>query len=168
MSKKANRGIILLAVAILGFFAVVRPQTGVFAERSLEAKIKSEEVRSYEQRIEDLKFIRDRGATVQSVLTAQYLAMPRSSQIPEVLVMVESLAASAGVVLGNATIGTPSANEVPVTISFTGNIGSVNGFLNALNQNIRTVVVKDQTLVSDDGGNVNLNLSLGLIYQGGK
>lgn len=168
MSKKANRGIILLAVAVLGFFAVVRPQTGVFAERSLEAKIKSEEVRSYEQRIEDLKFIRDRGATVQSVLTAQYLAMPRSSQIPEVLVMVESLAASAGVVLGNATIGTPSANEVPVTISFTGNIGSVNGFLNALNQNIRTVVVKDQTLVSDDGGNVNLNLSLGLIYQGGK
>ncbi len=168
MSKKANRGIILLAVAILGWLAVVRPQTGVFAERSLEAKVRSEEVRSYEQRLEDLKFIRDRGETVQSVLTAQYLAMPRSSQIPEVLVMIESLASSAGVILGNASIGTPTANEVPVTISFTGSIGSVNGFLNALYNNIRTVVVKDQTLVSDDGGNVNLNLSLGLIYQGGK
>lgn len=168
MKFGANRGLLLLVVAIIGWFAVVRPQSRVFADRALEAKARSEEVKSYEQRIQDLNFIKEHADTVQKVLTAEYLAMPRSAQIPEVLVMIESLAAGAGVTLGSASLGTPTANEVPVNISFTGSLGAINGFLNSLHNNIRTVVVKDQTLVSDKGGNINYNVQLGLVYQGGK
>lgn len=168
MKMMANRGVLLLLVALIGWFFIVRPQIGVFGTRSLEAKAKQEEVYSYAQRIEDLTFIRDKGDTIQRVLTAQYLAMPRSSQIPEVLVMIESLAASSGVVLGSATVGEPSASEVPVSITFTGNLGTVASFLNALNNNIRTVVIKDQALVADKSGTLSVTMQLGLIYQGEK
>jgi len=163
---KSNRGVLLLIIAVIGWFFIVRPQIAVFGERSLEAKAKQEEARSYQQRVEDITFIRDKGDSIQKVLSAQYLAMPRTSQIPEVLVMIESLAASSGVSLGNATIGNPTGGEVPVSISFTGNLGTVNSFLDTLHRNVRTVIIKDQTLLADRNGTLAVTLSLGLVYQG--
>jgi Tfp pilus assembly protein PilO len=166
MLLKSNRGVLLLVVALMGWFFVVKPQLAVFAERSLEARVIQEENRSYAQRVEDITFIRDRGSVIQNVLTAQYLAMPRHAQIPEVLVMIEALAASSGVTLGNATVGDAASNEVPVSISFTGSQENVTNLLDALHDNIRTVIVKDQTLLADKGGLVTVSLQLGLIYQG--
>lgn len=166
MATKSHRGILLLLIALIGWFFVVRPQIAVFAERSLDAKVVQEEAASYAQRVEDVAFIRDKGAVIQNVLTAQYLAMPKQAQIPEVLVMVEALAASSGLVLGSATIGEPSSNEVPVSISFTGSLGNVNAFLDTLHNNIRTVVVKDQALLADDSGTVTVTMQLGLVFQG--
>jgi len=166
--NRANRGMLLFLVAILGWFFVVRPQISLFGERSLDAKAKQEEVFSYDQRIKDIDFIRDKGESFQKVLTAQYLAMPRTAQIPEVLVMVEALAASSGVALGSATVGNADANEVPVAISFTGNLGSVTTFLNSLHNNIRTVAIKDQTMTADISGTLTVTMQLGLVYQGGQ
>jgi Tfp pilus assembly protein PilO len=168
MVTKTNRGILLLLIALIGWFFVVRPQVAVFAERSLDAKVKQEETASYAQRVEDVAFIRDKGAVIQNVLTAQFLAMPREAQIPEVLVMIEALAASSGIVLGSATVGEPGANEVPVSVSFTGSLGNINGFLDTMYNNIRTVVVKDQALLADDSGTVTITMQLGLVYQGGQ
>ncbi len=165
--NRSNRGMILLLIAVLGWFFVVRPQIDLFGQRSLDAKAKQDEVVSYDQRIKDIDFIREKGADFQKVLTAQYLAMPQSAQIPEVLVMIESLAASSGVALGSATVGNPDSNEVPVSISFTGSLGSVSSFLNTLNANIRTVLIKDQTMTADVSGNLTVTMQLGLVYQGG-
>lgn len=165
--NRSNRGVLLLLVAILGWFFVVRPQIDLFGERSLDAKAKFEELESYDQRVRDIDFIREKGADFQRVLTAQYLAMPQTAQIPEVLVMIESLAASSGVSLGSATVGSPDSNEVPVSISFTGNLGSVTSFLNTLHSNIRTVLIKDQSMTADASGTLTVTMQLGLVYQGG-
>lgn len=165
--NRSNRGVILLLVAVLGWFFVVRPQINLFGERSLDSKARQDEVVSYEQRIKDIDFIREKGADFQKVLTAQYLAMPQTAQIPEVLVMIESLAATSGVSLGSATVGNPDSNEVPVAISFTGNLGSVSAFLNTLNNNIRTVLIKDQSMTADASGTLTVTMQLGLVYQGG-
>ncbi len=165
---RTNRGFILLFVAVFGWIFIVRPQINLFGQRSLESKAKEVEALSYEQRVEDIGSIREKGDTFQRILTAQFLAMPQSSQIPEVLVMIESLAASSGVALGSAAIGSPSENEVPASISFSGNLSSVTSFLNALNANIRTVIVKDQTLTADPASGVlTVTMQLGLVYQGG-
>lgn len=165
--NRSNRGMLLLLIAVLGWFFVVRPQINLFGERSLDAKAKQDEVVSYEQRIKDIDFIREKGADFQKVLTAQYLAMPKEAQIPEVLVMIESLAASSGVALGSATVGNPDSSEVPVAISFTGSLSSVSSFLNTLNANIRTVLIKDQSMSADVSGNLTVTMQLGLVYQGG-
>lgn len=166
--NRANRGLLLFLVALLGWFFVVRPQINLFGERSLEAKAKQEEVFSFEQRVKDIDFIREKGDSFQRVLTAQYLAMPKSAQIPEVLVMIEALAASSGVAVGSATVGSPSGNEVPVSISFTGNLASVTNFLNTLHANIRTVLIKDQAMTADVSGTLTVTMLLGLAYQGGE
>ncbi|QQG49999.1 MAG: type 4a pilus biogenesis protein PilO [Candidatus Berkelbacteria bacterium] len=166
MLNKSNRGFLLLLVAIIGWFFIVRPQINVFTERSLESKVKQEELFSYEQRIEDITFIRDKGESIQSVLRAQYLAMPKTGQIPEVLVMIEALAASSGVTLGSATVGEANGSEVPVTVAFTGGLGTVTSFLNSLHNNIRTVIIKDQSMIADNNGTLTVTMQLGLVFQG--
>lgn len=166
MKKIKSLGILLLFVAILGWFAVIRPQISAFSEKALEVKIKSEEVISYQQRIDDLDKIKTQGASVTSTLEALFLAMPKSSQIPEVLVMIDALGSRSGVVLDAATIGTPSSGEVPVSMSFTGSLTSVTNFLDAINENVRTAIIKNQAVTSDDSGNMTVNIQVGLVYQG--
>lgn len=167
MKKQSRLGLILLGLAIIGWFAVARGQIAVFSERSLQAKVLSEEVDSYEKRIEDVGVIKEQGEAVQSTLKAMFLAMPKTSQIPEALVMIESLAGSAGVVLSTATVGTPVDSELPVTIAFGGDINAVTKFLDAINNNVRTARVKNQTISSDGNGNLTVSLQLGFVYQGG-
>lgn len=166
MKKIKSLGILLLFIAILGWFAVIRPQISAFSEKALEVKIKSVEVSSYQQRIDDLNTIKTQGDSVTSTLEALFLAMPKSSQIPEVLVMIDALGSRSGVVLDAATIGTPSSGEVPVALSFTGSLGSVTSFLNAINENVRTAIIKNQSITSDDSGNMTVNIQIGLVYQG--
>lgn len=168
MTKKSRIGLILLAVAIFGWFAVVRPQIDRFAERSLEAKVLSEELASYEQRIADVEEIKKRGEEVQAILRSLYLALPKSSQVPEVLVMIQAIANNSGVVLTAASVGTPSGEEVPVVIGFSGNVSTVATFLDALHNNVRTATVKSQNMTSDGSGNLTVSMSVGLVYQGGE
>jgi len=165
--KKRRYGLILLLLAIFGWFAGVRPQMKVFETRSLDHKIKLEEVRSYDQRLKDIELIKAQGEAVQQNLRALYLALPRSAQVPEVLVMIESMASASGVVLSGATVGNPNGKEVPVTLSFSGNLASVTQFLDTIYNNIRTASVKSQTLSSDSAGVLTMSLQLGLVYQGG-
>jgi len=167
MQKGMRWGYILFLLAIVGFFAVVRPQINKVSELLLEARVRALEVSSHAQRKKDLDDIQSKGETIQSILTAQYLAMPRSSQVPEVLVMIESLASKAGVVLGSATVAAATGGEVPVTLGFTGTLGQVNSFLDAVHNNVRTAVVRNQSLSAGEGGLINLTLQIGLVYQGG-
>lgn len=166
MKKIKSLGIILLFVAILGWFAVIRPQISAFSEQALAVKIKVEEVKSYQQRISDLDTIKTKGGAVTATLEALFLAMPKSSQIPEVLVMIDSLGSRSGVVLDAATVGTPTSGEVPVTMSFTGNLSSVINFLDAINENVRTAIIKSQAITADNSGNMTVNIQIGLVYQG--
>lgn len=166
MKRIKSLGILLLFVAILGWFAVIRPQISTFSEKALEVKIRTEEVNSYQQRINDLDTIKTQGSVVTATLEALFLAMPKSSQVPEVLVMIDSLSSRSGVVLDAATVGTPSAGEVPVAMSFTGSQGSVTKFLDAINDNVRTAIIKNQAITSNSSGNMTVNIQLGLVYQG--
>ena len=167
MNKRSRFGLILLAAAVLGYFVVLKPQIGLFADRALRVKALDTEVVSYQQRLKDIADIKDKGAVITATLKAMYLAMPKSSQIPETLVMIESIASTAGVVLSSATIGTPSDSQVPVTLGFSGNATAVSKFLDAVYTNVRTATVKNQSISSDGSGNLNVTVGLGLVYQGG-
>ncbi len=166
MGKIKKAGLLLLLAAILGWFAVIRPQFSAFSQNATNVKVKSTEVASYQQRLDDLQAIKAQGDNVTKTLELLYLAMPKSSQIPEVLVMIEALGSRAGVVLDAATVGTPTAGEVPVSLSFSGNLGSVSNFLNAINENVRTAIVKNQSITSEDAGSMTVSIQLGLIFQG--
>lgn len=166
MGKIKKAGLLLLLAAIVGWFGVIKPQFSAFSENATNVKIKSTEVASYQQRLTDLQAIKAQGDNVTKTLEALYLAMPKSSQIPEVLVMIEALGSRTGVVLDAATVGTPTSGEVPVSLSFSGNIGSVTNFLNAVYDNVRTAVVKNQSITSDEAGTMTVSMQLGLIFQG--
>lgn len=167
MKKQSRLGLILLFVAFIGWFAVLKPQIKTFSSNALKVRALSEEVVSYQQRLKDISDIKGKGEIITENLRLMYLALPKSSQIPETLVMIESIAGNSGVVLSSATIGTPSDSQVPVTISFGGNSTTVTKFLDALYANVRTAVVKNQSVSSDGSGNLNVSISLGLVYQGG-
>jgi len=82
-------------------------------------------------------------------------------------VMIEQMANSAGVSFNSVGIGAASSGEVPVAITFGGSLPSITGFLDTLNDNVRTVHIKNQTLTADKGGNLTVTMSVGLVYQGG-
>ena len=185
MNSHSRIGIILLLIAIVGWFVVVRGQIDKFSDKTLTAKARAIEVESHDERINDLRLIKEKGDTVQKTLRAMFLAMPSQSQVPEVLVMIETIGANSGVVFSGVALGTPTGAsadiaaaldpasasniaEVPVTVSYSGNLDSVNKFLTAVNQNVRTAKVKSQTINSDKAGAMNVTMLLGLVYQGGK
>src|SRR5205823_3858496 len=95
------------------------------------------------------------------------LAMPTASQVPEVLVMIESIGSSAGVNFSTVSVGTPDGTQVPVTLTFSGNQDAVNHFLDAVNNNVRTATLKNQAVTTDATGVLNVTTQLGLSYQGG-
>ena len=176
MNMKSHIGILLLLVAVIGWIAVVRPQITNFSDQSLQVKVADTELKSYNQRIADLQSIRSQGTAVADLLNKMYLAMPRSSQIPEVLVMIESIGSKTGVVMSGVSLGTATAggtvtssaiSEVPVSISFTGTLDSVTKFLDQIRDNIRTASVQSQTITADKSGVLSVSLQLGLVYQGG-
>lgn len=173
-------GIILLILAVFGWFALLRGQIEVFGEKSLEAKARSVELESYNTRIADLKQIKEKGEQVQSTLRAMYLAMPKQSQIPEVLVMIETIGNNSGIVFSGVTVGNTttaaqniagtdggSVAEVPVTVSFSGTLSNVTKFINSINANIRTAKIQTQTISADSAGILTVSMQLGLVYQGG-
>jgi len=167
MKKHSRIGLILLLVSIIAWFAVLNPQVEKFSENALSAKKLDVEVLSYQQRLKDIADIKSKGNTITETLRLMYLAMPRSSQIPETLVMIESIASTSGVVLSSASVGSPSGSEVPVTLSFGGNTTTVSKFLDAIYANVRTATIKSQSVSSDENGNLNVSIGLGLVYQGG-
>lgn len=183
MGKHSRLGILLLLVAVIGWFGVVRGQIKTFSELSLTAKARSVELESHTQRLADLRFIKDQGETVQKTLRSMFLAMPRQSQVPEVLVMIESIGANSGIIFNSATLGTPSGSsaaaavaseittasvaEVPVNISFTGSLDNTLRFIDAVQKNIRTAIIRSQTITADPSGNMSVTMQLGLVYQGG-
>lgn len=179
-NNHSRLGILLLLIAVFGWFALLRGQITVFGERSLEAKARSVEVDSYTKRLADLQSIRDQGDAVARTLRSMYLAMPKQSQVPEVLVMIETIGANSGVVFSGVTVGTPTPTtdssgqvsatqiaEVPVAITFTGTLESVTKFLDAVTTNIRTASVTSQTIAADKTGSMTVTMQLGLVYQGG-
>jgi Tfp pilus assembly protein PilO len=159
-------GFILILISILGWLGLVRPQIKQFSENSLLAEARAKELQSYQTRLDHLKQIKQKGESVTSTLDALFLAMPKEAQIPEVLVMMESIGANTGVVFSSFSVGAPASGEVPVSVSFSGNLTSVNAFLDALGQNVRTARVKSQSVNSDSLGNLSISMQLGLIYQG--
>lgn len=167
MKKHSRVGLILLFAAIIGWFAVLKPEIRTFSTRALKVRALSEEVVSYQQRLKDITDIKEKGDVITESIKLMYLALPKESQIPEVLVMIESIAGNAGVVLSSATVGTPSDSQVPVTLGFSGNATAVSKFLDALYNNVRTATVKNQSISSDGNGNLNISVTLGLVYQGG-
>ncbi|OGD63936.1 hypothetical protein A3A71_01895 [Candidatus Berkelbacteria bacterium RIFCSPLOWO2_01_FULL_50_28] len=167
MNNKRRYGIFLLLLAVAGWFIGVRPQMDQFKERSLSYKVVREEHQSYVQRLSDIEKIKSSGAAMEKSLEAFYLAFPSSSQIPEVLVMIESLAARSGIVLNSSVIGSADGNQVPVSLAFSGNLKTMKKFLTAIYNNVRTASVKSQTVTSDASGNLNVSLQLGLLYYGG-
>ncbi|MCR4307389.1 MAG: type 4a pilus biogenesis protein PilO [Candidatus Berkelbacteria bacterium] len=167
MKKHSHIGLILLFVAIIGWFAVLKPQIDNFSAKALRVKALDEEVISYQQRLKDINEIKGKGEVITESLKLMYLAMPKSSQIPETLVMIESIASNSGVILSSATVGSPSDSQVPVTLSFGGNTTTVTKFLDSLYSNVRTATIKSQTITSDGSGNLNVSIGLGLVYQGG-
>lgn len=166
MKKFKHMGLVLLFVAVLAWFGVIRPQISAFSENSLQAKARSTEVASHQKRLDDLKQIKEQGDAVKNTLDALYLAMPRESQIPEVLVMMESIGANTGVVFTSFNVGSPTGDEVPVSVSFSGSLSSLAAFIDGLSKNVRTAEIKSQSMSADPNGNLTITMQIGLIYQG--
>lgn len=167
VEKTARLGYLLLVVGIAGWFGVVRPQIKAFSDKLLQTKARSVEAASYKKRLADVELIKAKGQSIQSILTTMYLAMPKSSQIPEALVIIDHLSSQSGVTISTASLGAPSGQEVPVSMSFSGSLDNISRFLDAVNRTVRSGVIKSQFITSDSAGNLTANIQLGLVYQGG-
>jgi Tfp pilus assembly protein PilO len=167
IKKHGVLGLLLFIVAVVAWFVVVKGQIKSFSENSLAAEAKNAELTSYKDRYSQVdKIVTQGGADASARLDAYFLALPKLPQIPEVLVMIEQMGNSSGLVFNAVGVGTPSNGEVPVTITFGGSLTSIDNFLNTLYTNVRTVRVKSQVLTADKSGTLSVSMQLSLVYQG--
>ena len=63
MSKRSRVGLILLFVAVIGWFAVLKPEIKTFSSRALKVRALNEEVTSYQQRLKDITEIKTKATS---------------------------------------------------------------------------------------------------------
>ena len=170
----SSLGLLFILLTALGFFFVVVPQINDYTANVLTDKATTARANSYDTRIKDLDSILASGTSFQNTIDKLQLALPKGSQVPETLVMVQSLGTSSGITFTGLNVGATSStvntgglSEMPVTVSFTGSTSNLQSFLNALKSNIRTVNVDSQRVSVQPSGALNVTMSLGLVYQGG-
>lgn len=160
---------ILVSVLVLLFVT-----KGLFVEvRDSNATLKAynQDISSMSSTISELERIKATfaGQTQQVKIEKLKLAMPAAQQLPEVMVMVESMARKSAFKVSSFGIsGSSGANEVGVNMAGKGTYGGLFNFTEMLEKNLRPIKIKSMSIGrgNANGSSITASVSMGLMYQG--
>lgn len=158
-------GIILALVVV---WLVLLPALRRIAETQLRVNELQAEVDQKQREVESLRNLLKQGQASNRRLELLSLAAPAKPQIPELLVMVETMAGKSQTVLTNAS---PSQSETgtKLDITLSGGYGGMVSFLEHLNRNLRPGAVKTLSVVTQEaqGGGSELSAAVSVEFVGG-
>lgn len=95
------------------------------------------------------------------------LAFPRDSQLPEVLVQLEVIAAESQMKINSLSVDTaPKPGGVPISISTSGTFEQLQSFLALIESSRRPIIVQSISLSGGAEGNLTTTFTLEMLYQG--
>jgi Tfp pilus assembly protein PilO len=165
-NKFVPLGIVLIAFIALVF---VKPMALRIREVNASVKAYDQQIKEANDKINALRSLQPQLEDKQSEIDALKVAMPAAQQIPEALVMMESIAKNAGLQITGVEIQPGKANNmVSVNVSGLGRYESLFKFTEVLERNIRPIQVQTLSVgkSGDAGDMVSATVSLGLVYQG--
>ncbi len=178
--------IVLLAVAaaLFYFFLITPLQAKISLKQDNLAKIQAEEAKISDSLSKLQKMIREMKSHPQEIAELDQ-AIPLDGKTPKLQMLLEKLASSLGVTVGNINISTGAGGEVWAgnktvlenpygaartpkkmagSIYVIGNYDQLRSFLEKLESNGRVFNITEFSLSGGENGNLNLNLSFEVSY----
>lgn len=159
-------GIIIIAILAL---VSIKPLT--LEVRTTNAKIKAYQSQSMamQQKIDKLNELQPKIEQYSTEINNLKMAMPAAQQIPEVLVMVESIARNTSLDISGFDIQPSSGtSEVTVNMQAAGSYENLALFTDKLEKNMRPIAIRTMSVTSANGDaqRVSVAVSFAILFQG--
>ncbi len=158
----------ILVIALLALL-VVFPMMGEIRDATAKVQGYKNGVKELEAKKDKLRSFKAKLTGREEEIEALKLAMPASQQIPEVLVMMESIANNVGLQVSGVNIQpSESGGEVGVTLSAEGTYDNLFKFTQVLEGNLRPISIKSMSIGASGNNNqlISASVNLGILYQG--
>ena len=159
-------GIIIIAILSI---AIIKPLALDIRMMNAQATAFAEQSTLTNNKINKLNELKPKLSQYKTTIDDIKMAMPAAQQIPEVLVMVESIAQNTGLNISGFDIQPGSSgNEVGVNMSASGTYDNLSGFTSKLENNVRPIRIKTMSVsaASADSQQISVSVSFGILYQG--
>lgn len=150
----SSKGVALALLAIFGtvvlyLFGFTRGLEMV-QEGAQERANNQAAIDAMQKKLRDLQNVEQEFALAQGQVNALTVAMPADKQVAEVLTMLETIAARAGLILENVQPGAPTLDGLPVTVAVRGGFGQTLTFVELLEKNVRPFRMGPVTIAAGD------------------
>ncbi len=121
-------------------------------------------ISALQKKASDLKKLQQQFALYEDQVNALSVAMPAEKQMAEVITMLETIAARAGIMLENVQPNEPTPDGLPLTVSVRGSFGATLAFVEFLEKNVRPFLVGPMTLAGG-GADIAATFDVVVLYQ---
>lgn len=136
----------LVVTFALGYFYVL-PQVSTLRETRLATEALAADVTGLQAAMSEVQALDQSVAQRSAIVDQLNLAVPSSAAVDELIVSLETIASSAGVVLPTVQPATSTdGSVVPLTVTVRGSYSGVRLFLELLEQNLRPIRVTTLTM----------------------
>lgn len=145
---------VLIAVIIIALvYYVISPFVNSVKELNTDLIVKAQEITAMEEKINDLKIIKDKFEQDNETLDLLNTAMPQDEEIDSFLVQLSQMADNASLIVDSIQPGEKDTEGMPtVTISVQGDYENVALFIEYLENNVRPLTIKSIDISSDKSG----------------
>lgn len=154
----------LIGTITLYVFGFNRGLTNV-SEASLERANNEAKIEALEKKLTDLKAIEQQFAQAKAQVDALTVAMPADKQIAEVVAMIETMAARAGVVLDAISPSAPTPLGLPLSITVRGPYGSIVTLTEIMEKNVRPFRLGPINIVGGTETDLSVTFEVVAMYQ---
>ena len=138
-SKGVAYGLLALVGTIVLYFFGFSKGIDTVTQASAERANNQAKIDALQKKISDLRSLEQQFAQAQDQVNALSVAMPADKQMAEVVAMMETMAARAGIVLENVQPTQSIPEGLPVAVSVRGSFAGMLTFTELMEKNVRPI-----------------------------
>lgn len=156
----------LVIIFAISYLVIPRYLTDV-KKLNLDLAVTQEKINKTQQKISDLQSLKTQFEDKKDLVDALNLAMPKSTQLPETIVSLNSLGIESGLTISSIQpVKTSASNDSNINLTIRGSYDNLKDFLSKLEKNIRPMAVNTFTIAqansTDSTGNSSNSLDITL------
>jgi len=151
-SKGIAYGLLALVGAVVVYLFGFSRGLESMATASQERANNQAKIDALKQKLTDLKTLQEEFAQAQPLVDSLTVAMPADEQFAEVVAMVETMAARAGLLLETIQPASPTVDGLPLSITVRGSYGGILTFIEILEKNVRPFKIGPINIAGGEAG----------------
>lgn len=171
MASVTSRSNLFTALGFIGalviFFFGVRPTISSIKNTRTDVAAAQKQAEILETKLSTLRSLKLEFENRKSELSALSVAIPKDPQVAEIVEMISTITARAGLSLVSLQPSKAAGVAVPVNVTVKGGFGNLVSFAEILEKNVRPMTIKSIGVVgSSEGEGLSATFSLQALYQG--